>query len=133
MYNKDIVTVITRQPDFTQLETGTDEKIRSEFERIFGQQENNVIQGSGPIQFEDSVMETSHQDCEYPNLNLNIAQRQRARDQERRRQRLTYKEEEQPLEEEEYPLEEEEYPVVDEEDPVEEMADIVTDEEGEGN
>jgi hypothetical protein len=43
MYNKDVITVITRQPDFSQLESGTDEKIRSEFERIFGQQEDKSI------------------------------------------------------------------------------------------
>jgi hypothetical protein len=36
MYNKDIITVISRQPEFSQLESGTKEKIMSEFERIFG-------------------------------------------------------------------------------------------------
>lgn len=36
MYNKDIITVITRQPTFEKLESGTEEKIKAEFERIFG-------------------------------------------------------------------------------------------------
>ena len=117
MYNKDIITVITRQPDFSQLETGTDEKIRAEFERIFGQQENEIIQGTGPIQFEDTLLETNHNDCDYPNLTLNIGQRQRARDTERRRKRLTNKEEE--------------YPIEEEGEAVEENVEIVTDKEGE--
>ena len=80
MYNKDMITVITRQPDFSQLESGTEEKIKSEFERIFGPQPDNEIQGVGPLLFEEAFTLAAHQDCEYPDLNLSIGQRQRARD-----------------------------------------------------
>lgn len=53
MYNKDIITIVTRQPDFSQLESGTEEKIKSEFVRIFGRQPDNEMQGTGPIDFDD--------------------------------------------------------------------------------
>ena len=72
MYNKDMITVISRQPNFSQLESGTEEKIKSEFNRIFGPQPDNEMQGIGPLVFEEVVSESSHQECEYPDLNLTI-------------------------------------------------------------
>ena len=37
MYNRDIITILVRDPDLSKLKPGTLEKIKSEFERIFGE------------------------------------------------------------------------------------------------
>ena len=60
MYNKDMITIISRQPNFSQLESGTEEKIKSEFLRIFGPQPDNEMQGTGPLLFEEAVTKSAH-------------------------------------------------------------------------
>jgi hypothetical protein len=42
MYNKDIITILLRDPDLSKLQSGTEDKIRSEFARIFGNQNLTV-------------------------------------------------------------------------------------------
>ena len=36
MFDKDIITIITRDPDFSKLQEGTLDKIKNDFKRIFG-------------------------------------------------------------------------------------------------
>lgn len=36
MYNKDMITILTRDPNLSVLESGTEQLIRDEFNRIFG-------------------------------------------------------------------------------------------------
>ena len=38
MYNRDIITILLRDPDFSKLQSGTEDKIREEFKRLFGQE-----------------------------------------------------------------------------------------------
>ena len=39
MYNKDIVTILLRDPEFTKLQSNTMDTIKSEFARLFGEKE----------------------------------------------------------------------------------------------
>jgi len=36
MYNRDIITILLRDHDFSKLQSGTEDKIKQEFKRIFG-------------------------------------------------------------------------------------------------
>ena len=42
MYNKDIITILLRDPDLSKMQSGTEDEIRSEFARIFGIQKASV-------------------------------------------------------------------------------------------
>lgn len=37
LYNKDIITILVRDPDLSRLQSGTEDTIRREFQRLFGQ------------------------------------------------------------------------------------------------
>ena len=41
IYNQDIITVLTRDSDIKLLESGTEEKIKEEFKRLFGMPGDN--------------------------------------------------------------------------------------------
>lgn len=43
MYNRDIITILVRDPDMSKLQSGTEEKIRQEFDRLFGNSNETVI------------------------------------------------------------------------------------------
>lgn len=42
MYNKDIVNILVRDPDLSKLQSGTEEKIKQEFKRLFGKKEKEL-------------------------------------------------------------------------------------------
>jgi len=107
MYNKDIITVLLRDPDFSKLQSGTEKKIRDEFDRLFGNQtqleelevgreqlKNQGVPDITPenklqvLKFESHLKELSHLGCsDYPNLRLSIDQRMRREFQEKQKKR----------------------------------------------
>ena len=107
---------MTRDPDFSKLQEGTLDKIKSEFKRIFGgdvkqmetlKKDMSVSIGKGsdfgrkkpistqpgaPLIFDQHLKRLDHSDCrnpeDYPDLKYSIVERQKIKEAKNRAERL---------------------------------------------